>query len=262
MSEDRRLAPLLTPEITDGVRSPKTAQLVAATLRRMIVSRQLADGDFLPHESELMEHFRVSRPTLREAVRVLEAERLVEVRRGSRTGARVRVPGPEIVARPAALLLELSGATLADVMAARTSIEPLAAGILAATGTEQAHRELAELVSAVPEAWHTGQLAPTTALLHRRLVELSGNATLAIIAGMLHEIAVRHTSAAIHGAHDRVTKAEFNKLIRSYTHLVDLVTARNSTEAEEHWRRHMETAGSSLLKGHERTRVTDILNVG
>ena len=62
-----------------------------------------------------MEHFHVSRPTLREAVRVLESEGLVEVRRGSRTGARVRVPGPEAVAKPAALLLELSGATLADV---------------------------------------------------------------------------------------------------------------------------------------------------
>ena len=62
-----------------------------------------------------MEHFSVSRPTLREAVRVLEAERLVEVRRGSRSGARICVPGPEVVARPASLLLELAGATVADV---------------------------------------------------------------------------------------------------------------------------------------------------
>jgi len=71
------------------VRSPKTAELVAGTLRRMVVDGQLKDGDFLPNEAELMAHFGVSRPTLREAVRVLESERLVEVRRGSRTGARV-----------------------------------------------------------------------------------------------------------------------------------------------------------------------------
>src|SRR5215207_10356847 len=104
-----------------AVRSPKTAELVAGTLRRMVVDGQLKDGDFLPHEADLIAHFQVSRPTLREAVRVLESERLVEVRRGSRTGARVRVPGPEIVARPAGLLLALSGTTLADVMTARTS---------------------------------------------------------------------------------------------------------------------------------------------
>lgn len=261
MPDNPRLAPLLTRRSTDGVRLPKTAELVAATLRRMIVGRQLNDGDFLPHESELMEHFGVSRPTLREAVRVLESEGLVEVRRGSRTGARVCVPGPEIVARPAALLLELSGATLADVMAARTSIEPLAAGILAATGNEQAHQELAGLVAAVPEAWRNGQLGPSTALLHRRLVEMSGNATLAIVAGMLHGIAVRHTTAAIHHVPDQVTKAELDRLMRSYKRLVDLVTAQNPNEAERHWRLHMEAAGSSLLKGHEQTRVIDIMNV-
>ena len=112
MTRSTRLAPMIGPDAASAgtaVRSPKTAELVAGTLRRMVVDGQLIDGDFLPNEAELMTHFGVSRPTLREAVRVLESERLVEVRRGSRTGARVRVPGPEIVARPAGLLLELSG---------------------------------------------------------------------------------------------------------------------------------------------------------
>lgn len=125
---------MISPQTAPGaVRSPKTAELVARTLRRMVVEGQLQDGDFLPHEAELIAHFGVSRPTLREAVRVLESERLVEVRRGSRTGAKVCVPGPEIVARPAALLLALSGTTLADVMTARTAIEPPAAKMLAET---------------------------------------------------------------------------------------------------------------------------------
>jgi DNA-binding FadR family transcriptional regulator len=99
--------------------APKTAQLVAWTLRRMVIDGQLQDGEYLPHEGELMEHFQISRPTLREAVRVLESDRLIEVRRKSRTGARVSFPGAEIVASPAALLLEVSGASLGDVMIAR-----------------------------------------------------------------------------------------------------------------------------------------------
>src|SRR5258705_11226803 len=81
-----------------AVRSPKTAELVAGTLRRMVVDGQLKDGDFLPNEAELMAHFAVSRPTLREAVRGLEAERLREVGRGAGAGARGRGAGAEVVA--------------------------------------------------------------------------------------------------------------------------------------------------------------------
>src|SRR5258705_3580009 len=129
-----------------AVRSPKTAELVAGTLRRMVVDGQLKDGDFLPNEAELMAHFGVSRPTLREAVRVLESERLVEVRRGSRTRARVPVPGPEIVARPAGLLLELSGATIGDLMTAPAGTEPMAARLLAEAGTPETFDELGDML--------------------------------------------------------------------------------------------------------------------
>ena len=94
MPKREPLAPMTVSDNNGAVRSPKTAEIVADTLRRMIVEGQLKDGDFLPYEAELMNHFQVSRPSLREAVRVLESDRLVEVRRGSRTGARVRGPIP------------------------------------------------------------------------------------------------------------------------------------------------------------------------
>ena len=163
MTDDATVSPVFEQRAlsTRAIRTPKTAELVALKLRRMIVDGELKDGDHLPHEAELMEHFAVSRPTLREAVRVLEAERLVEVRRGSRSGARVCVPGPEVVARPASLLLELSGATVADVFVAREAIEPAAARILAESGTEDDFDELERLLDEeVPEADLLEQRAP------------------------------------------------------------------------------------------------------
>lgn len=241
------------------IRSPKTAELVAGTLRRMVVDGQLTDGDFLPNEAELMAHFGVSRPTLREAVRVLESERLVEVRRGSRTGARVRVPGPEIVARPAGLLLELSGATIADVLVARSGIEPMAVRLLAESATPAALDELeGMLVRDVPAGWESGRLAEATGNFHRRMVEMSGNATLTIIAGMLHEITVRHTAFAIR-EHRRVSKADYDKLTRSYRRLMTLLRAGDGAAAEAHWRKHLDTASGLLLKGMETVKVRDVM---
>ena len=260
MARQEALAPLIAQEMTSGaVRSPKTAELVAQTLRRMIVDGQLKDGDFLPYEADLIAHFQVSRPTMREAVRVLESDRLVEVKRGSRTGARVRVPGPEVVARPGALLLAISGTTLGDVMAARIGIEPYAARLLADNGSSAAHEELRRLVDAIPDAREAGTVAQASANLHRRLVELSGNATLAMIAGMLHEISERHTTAAILRERNPLPRAQYSKLLRSYGRLAALVSDGKGAEAEAHWRRHMENASAALLKGYEKTKVRDIL---
>ena len=241
------------------IRSPKTAELVAGTLRRMVVDGQLKEGDFLPNEAELMAHFSVSRPTLREAVRVLESERLVEVRRGSRTGARVRVPGAEIVARPAGLLLELSGATIADVLVARSGIEPLAVRLLAESATTEQLDELEEmLVGDVPAGWESGRMAEATGEFHRRMVEMSGNATLTIISGMLHEITVRHTAFAIKERH-QVSKADYDKLLRSYRRLLTLLRSGDGAGAEAHWRKHLDTARELLLKGLETVKVRDVM---
>ncbi|OBF89584.1 GntR family transcriptional regulator [Mycobacterium sp. 852002-51152_SCH6134967] len=262
MARSTPLAPMIGPDGVGAgttVRSPKTAELVAGTLRRMVVDGQLKDGDFLPNEAELMAHFGVSRPTLREAVRVLESERLVEVRRGSRTGARVRVPGPEIVARPAGLLLELSGVTIADLMTARAGIEPMAVRLLAESGSAEAFDELDGLLEEhVPSGWQNDTLAETTGDFHRRVVELSGNATLSIIAGMLHEITVRH-NAFLFKERRPVSRADFDKLMRSYRKLMQLLRSGDGAAAEAHWRKHLDTARELLLQGLEDVQVRDVM---
>ncbi|QII07352.1 FadR family transcriptional regulator [Rhodococcoides fascians A25f] len=245
------------------VRTPKTAELVAAKLRRMIVDGQLVDGDHLPHEAELMEHFSVSRPTLREAVRILEAERLVEVRRGSRTGARVCVPGPEVVARPASLLLELSGATVGDVLVARESLEPAAAGILATEGTEAAFDELERFVDEdIPAALAADEFGSAAARFHLRMVQLSGNATLALMAGMLHEIFDRHTTTVTRESTRTdvaAAQANYKLFVRSQRRLIKLLRARDSDGATAHWKKHMVVA-RSMLEGHLDVKVRDILD--
>lgn len=248
------------------IRTPKTAELVARRLRRMIVDGELKDGDHLPHEAELMEHYSVSRPTLREAVRVLESERLVEVRRGSRTGARVCVPGPEIVARPASLLLELSNSTVADVFVAREAVEPAAARILAVEGTDESFDELERIVDEdIPAAFASDDLGSGAAAFHLRMVQLSGNATLALIAGMLHEITERHmTVVTTEKAHSTNDVAEYQEsyklLIRSLRRLIKLLRARDADGAFAHWQKHMVAARGSLLRGSEEVEVRDILD--
>jgi GntR family transcriptional repressor for pyruvate dehydrogenase complex len=243
-----------------SVRSLKTAELVARTLRRMVVDGRLKEGDFLPNEAELTGLFGISRATLREAVRLLESDRLVDVRRGSRTGARVRVPGTEIIARPAGLLLEVSGATMADVMVARLCIEPMAARLLAENGKPLAIYELNSILyEEIPSAWQSGALISAMSRFHLRLVELAGNATLSMIAGMLHGITDRHTADASRKRRN-IHADQYEELMVCYRHLIDLVRIGNGADAETFWRAEMHISHRVLSAGLSAIKVRDVMD--
>jgi len=144
-------------------------------------------------------------------------------------------------------------------MVARSGIEPLAVRLLAESGSDESLDELQTMLADdIPAGWESGRVAEATGEFHRRMVELSGNATLTIIAGMLHEITVRHTAFAIK-EHRPVSKADYEKLMRSYRRLMALLRAGDGPGAEAHWRKHLDTSRDLLLKGMETVKVRDVM---
>ncbi len=98
-------------------------QQIADELRRLIVAGELSEGDSLGHEPELVERFGVSRPSLREALRILEAEGLITVVRGVLGGVVVHEPSERMTARTTALVLQARNVSVADVHDARRLLE-------------------------------------------------------------------------------------------------------------------------------------------
>ena len=105
--------------VLKAVHLPKMADIVAEDLRRQIIAGELREGDPLPPEDQLMGHAGVARTTVREALRILESEGLLIVRRGAGGGARIKTPSVANVARYIGLVLQSQGATLKDVYDAR-----------------------------------------------------------------------------------------------------------------------------------------------
>src|ERR1044072_1963233 len=172
-------------EVGSQVHVPQMAELVAAQLRRKIIRGELSDGDALPAEAALMTEFAVSRPTLREAFRVLESEALISIRRGARGGARVQTPEGTVAARYAGVVLEYRGTTLNDVYHARTGTEAPCAGLLAEGRTDE---DLERLRAAVAEAEalmdNPSAFIRAHMEFHALVVELAGNETLSGLHGM------------------------------------------------------------------------------
>jgi len=245
-------------------RSPtprKKPQQIADELRALIVSGELSEGDSLGHEPELVERFGVSRPSLREALRILEAEGFVTVVRGVHGGVVVHEPDERMTARTAALVLQARNVPLADVFEARSLIEPIAVRTIATMrGRRSAIRELRTLIGEEEMAIEDPERFGTAnALFHERLVALAGNQTLTILTEMLDEIVARAVTA-VSQADDVLGSVSVRRRgIRSQERLLDLLDAGDGPAAEDHWRSHMQVVGRVML-GQEASTVVDLLD--
>ncbi len=228
------------------VRVPKTAELVAAELRRRIVLGELREGDNLPPESNLIEEFGVSRPTMREAFRILETEQLISVSRGSRGGALVHLPEVDVVARYAGLFLQSRDTRIADVLEARRLIEPAAAAMFARRRPPALIAELGKtLAQAALDVENSRAYAHHAADFHLKVIEGSGNEALALVGRILGRI----TEAVFLHVTGRMYIVEMaRKGLRSEQKLLELIAAGDAAGAEAHIERHLENSGRILEK--------------
>lgn len=101
--------------MAEQLRQPRLAEMVAGRLRERIVNGELADGAALPNLERLVEEFGVSPPSIRQALRVLEHEGLISVRRGNVGGAVVHRPKAETAAYMMGLVLQSRQLTVQDL---------------------------------------------------------------------------------------------------------------------------------------------------
>jgi len=233
------------------IRIPKTAEIVADAIRRMITRGELIEGDTLQPEAQIIADFAVSRPTVREAFRILESEKLISVSRGSRGGARIHAPKAEQVARYAGFVLQARQATYTDVYHARTIIEPPAARHVAETRHKDAPAILRGVIEDERAAHESERFGRAVANFHARLIELTGNATLTLVSGMLDGIVAQFQSEVSAARRETTESSRKNFLagLKSQEKLVGFIEAADGAAAEAHWRRHMENTARVWLSG-------------
>jgi DNA-binding FadR family transcriptional regulator len=220
------------------VRVPKAAQLIANSIRGEIARGDLRAGSPLPNETDLMAHFEVARPTAREALRILEAEGLIEIVRGAHGGARVRVPDVGAAARHCAVLLQLQGTTAAEVYEVRLMLEPTAARLAL-------EEVIAEEERAVEQ---TSSLAEQAIRFQETLVDVAGNPPLALLVRLLHDLATRQSAARIRPDLDEATRIRLRRrLIRAQRAVVAAIRDGRGEDAETEWRRFLSGVRDELL---------------
>jgi DNA-binding FadR family transcriptional regulator len=214
----------------------------------------------LPREQELGAQLGVSRPTLREALRVLETESLIRPRRGSREGAEVTAPNVESAARYVGYLLQYRGTTLEDLARTRLMLEPPLMGQLAATRDPAVIAQLRDALDQEEAALAaSGEFRPSKARFHELACDLAGIETMAIFVRQLNWVVDRlneqHRATPNPNRRRHAARAH-----RAHTHLMKLVESGDAEGAQEFWREHVAAIDKQLLSGREGQRVVDLFS--
>ncbi|MDG0861997.1 FadR family transcriptional regulator [Pelomonas aquatica] len=160
---------------------------IVSELGLAIVRGELQPGDKLPAEAQLLERYEISRPVLREAVRVLVAKGLVVSRQ--RAGAIVRPRNEWHMLDPDVLYWLIQAQPQRDFVQAllevRQVFEPAAAALAARAATDEQLAGIASAYEGMAAATTTAELLEPDLAFHRRIAEATGNDLLAYIGNML-----------------------------------------------------------------------------
>jgi len=134
------------------LRRPKKSELIADEIRRWIVRGQLTPGDKLPNEREMIGQLGSSRGTVREALKILEAQGLIEISPGAAGGARVASISHESASNQLKNFFYFQGLSWQQVYEFRLEVEPAAAALATPKLTDA---DLAALEATVPQCTHS-----------------------------------------------------------------------------------------------------------
>ena len=242
-------------QIRRQVHQPRIGEIVARVLRQRILDGTLPDGAALPRQEDLMQEFGVSRPSLREALRELETEGLISIRRGNVGGAVVQLPSATTIAYMLSLALQTERAGIYDVSEALRHLEPLCVSLCA----ERSDREttVVPALEAVHEellgALDGGEQEFTAAAnrFHEALVRNCGNHSLIQVVGALETIWSAHAERlASERSVTSISAKERRDGAATHAKIIKLIAAGDSKGASEIARRHLEYGQRVPLAGN------------
>lgn len=144
------------------------------TIKDMILDGRLAPGQRLPSERALSEALGISRPTVREAIRSMQAMHILESRHGA--GTFVASLSVEELLAPLQFVLSLADGGLEHLFEVRLLLEPGAAALAAERATPDAVGELHDCAARAENAVHDPDaMLRLDTELHERIVRASAN---------------------------------------------------------------------------------------
>jgi DNA-binding FadR family transcriptional regulator len=225
---------------------------LAETLRTEIITGVWGHHG-LPAERELLIRFGVSRPTYREALRLLEAQGLIKRQRGAKGGAKILLPEIGPISVYSGAFLQMHGATGTDIFMARQVIEPAAVRLLAARCTPAILTELAQCAVAQRFCVGNQQLTAIEETKFRKLLlKYCGSVILNLLGNIVSDVADAHAAnlQVRVPLSDRLIKQQ-KASARLKDRLIEALRAGDANESERLWSLHLKAALKAAVESAE-----------
>jgi len=204
------------------------AEHVAQQLLERILEAKLEAGSTFATEAELLSQFNVSRPTLRESLKLLESQGVIELRPGPGGGIIVREPSTDLLAHGLSVFLRLNKVPFVTVIKAREVIEPALAYEAAVNGSEE---DFAELEASIARMKALDLQANQEAFLeenrvfHGVIARASGNKVLEVFWDTISILA--------HGEHHGIRYSVGNQahVVKAHQRILDACRKRDGDAA-------------------------------
>ncbi|SFB49572.1 transcriptional regulator, GntR family [Amycolatopsis marina] len=209
---------------------------VADQLKEQILTGELVSGTRLPSEADLARLFGVSRSTVREALRLLASQHLIDTTRGVTGGSFVSSPDAGTVAEnlggTLGLLLNAHDMTVANLLEARLILEPSAARLAA----ERADTATLEALRSTIES--TSALAPARGFevhwdFHTTLVAATGNPLLRLMCQPVNQV----LRTRLH--RERIAREVWDRVDTDHIDIYQAVADGDVSRAEQLTRDHL-----------------------
>lgn len=212
------------------------AEHVAQQLLERIIAAKLKPGSTFATEAELLSQFNVSRPTMRESLKLLESQGVLELRPGPGGGIIVREPSTDLLAHGLSVFLRMHEVPFVRVIKAREVIEPALAYEAAVNGNETDFAELEASIARMqgldPRSDQESFLEENRAF-HSIIARASGNKVL--------EVFWETISILAHGEHHGIRYSVGNQahVIKAHQRILDACRRRDGSAAAAAMKRHV-----------------------
>lgn len=221
---------------------PKTSDVLANELRKRILNGALQPGMSLPAERDLVAQTGLSRGSVREALRTLEAEHLVTTRPGRHGGSVARQPGDDLLAKYVGLFVQGRGIALLSLLQTRDAVEPTLAALAAVNRTAEDLQALVDVTRAMENAFDDVPLfLSENVKWHCAIAAASHNELLRAFMVAISNL-IYQATAIENFATDDVRKI----VIEAHRRIQDAIVAQDADAARRRMARHLTAVTAAM----------------